>query len=50
MKVYFPNETITARTMKSVGNNEDVHHLRHGNANATLLPIESIIGTQYEVT
>ena len=50
MTVHFPNETIKARTMKIVGNNEDVHHLRHGNANATLLPIESIIGTQYEVT
>ena len=49
MKVYFPNETITARTMKSVCNNEDVHRLRNDNANATLLSIESIIETQYEV-
>ena len=50
MTVHFPNETITARTMKSVVNNEDVHRLRNDNANATLLPIESKIGTQYEVT
>ena len=50
MKVHFPNETIMARTMKVVGNNEDVHRLRNDNANATLLSIESIIETQYEVT
>ena len=49
MKVHFPNETITARMFKN-GNDEDVHHLQNDGANATLLPIESVIGTEYAVT